>query len=301
MTYQNEFDEPQRGGFLANVGPKAAFFIVLIALSFMIGVVWKLYSGGDKSVQNVPIVRADEDSFKVVPDDPGGMEIRHKDSTLFSSIKNKREEEGGRIENLLADDENEEPMPRSQLFAGLNTEPNTDLERNDTPTPLDQPMGVSVSEEIEPVVEEEEEPKPKLKEEEKIVIKLAPEPEAEPEPEPEPEPESELKLIVPAPVKVEPAPKNTPSPTPAKTEASGNYYVQLASTKDKTSAEAEWKKLSQKYSAIIGDLSHRIETANLGAKGVYHRIQVGPLNQESAISKCLEIKKVTPSGCLVTK
>lgn len=139
MNYHNEFEELPRGGFLANIGPKAAFFILLIALSFMVGVVWKLYSGaGSNAPQNVPIVRADSDPFKVIPDDPGGMEIRHKDSTLFSAIKKEREE-NPRIENLLADDENEEPMPRSQLFAGLNTDANPDVARDDAPTPLDQP------------------------------------------------------------------------------------------------------------------------------------------------------------------
>ena len=143
MTYQNEFDElpDDKQGFLANIGPKAAFFIVLIALSFMIGVVWKLYVGANSrdAGQNVPIVRADDTPYKIIPDDPGGMEIPNKDSTLFSSLQGDDEDER-QVENLLADDENEEPMPRSQLFAGLNTEATPDLHAEAQQTPLDEPL-----------------------------------------------------------------------------------------------------------------------------------------------------------------
>lgn len=292
MTYKNEFDDPSRAGFLANIGPKAAFFIVLIALSFMVGVVWKLYSGAsNKDAQNVPIVRADSEPLKITPDDPGGMEIRHKESTLFSAIKKEREEEGGQIENLLADDENEEPMPRSQLFAGLNT---NEIEGENAPTPLDQPL-VSEEEIAEEVVEE-------------VVEEKTPEI-STPEPIEVPEKVPEKVEVKPEPVK-QAAPSPAPAPVEVRTEsmpvvskeesATGDYFIQLASTKDKASAESEWKKFTQKYSAI-SNLPYRIQTADLGEKGVFYRIQAGPISKESAVAKCVEIKKITPNGCLVTK
>jgi hypothetical protein len=89
----------------------------------MIGVVWKLYVGGDNSTlpsENVPIIRADKEPYKVQPDDPGGMQMPNKNSTIFSSLNSNDEDRG--VENLLADNEEEDPVPRSQLFAGLNTE-----------------------------------------------------------------------------------------------------------------------------------------------------------------------------------
>ncbi len=140
MNNRDEFDDPKSGDFLGSVGPKAAFFIVLIALSFMIGVVWKLYvGGGNGGSENVPIVRVDTEPYKVAPEEAGGMEMPHKDSTIFSSLNSDRDEDDG-IENLLADDDDEEPMPRSQLFAGLNTERNADLHAEAQETPLDQPL-----------------------------------------------------------------------------------------------------------------------------------------------------------------
>ena len=141
MNNRDEFDDPKGTDLLGSIGPKAAFFIVLIALSFMIGVVWKLYVGGGSSdVKNIPIIRADSEPYKVDPDEPGGMQMPHKDSTIFSSLNSDPDEDRG-IENLLAETDEEKPMPRSQLFAGLNTEPNADLQDEETQeTPLDKPL-----------------------------------------------------------------------------------------------------------------------------------------------------------------
>ncbi len=332
MTYRNEFDDPpsrfSSGGFLTKIGPKAAFFIVLIALSFMIGAVWKLYSGGgNNNGQNIPIVRADDNPFKVTPDDPGGMEIRHKDSTLFSSMKKKTGEDVPRIENLLADDENEEPMPRSQLFAGLNTEDSPEIENRPvimpeaTPTPLDQPVKSEPSN-IVPDAPEPVEPVADIvapKEIEKIIAEAKPIPDSAPAAptlsltpppivttEPQKNPTPLVKPAAKPPAK--PAPKKAPVEVrsesipvvPKKANESAGYYVQLASTKDKARAESEWQKLSKKYSVVTG-APYRIETADLGPRGVYFRIQVGPMSRAEAQSKCTAIKKINPAGCIVKK
>ena len=140
MSKHDEFDDPKGSDLLGSIGPKAAFFIVLIALSFMIGVVWKLYVGGGSSnPQNVPIIRGDVEPYKVEPEEAGGMEVPYKDSTIFSSLNSDPDADKG-IENLLADDEDETPVPRSQLFAGLNTQANPDLHAEAQETPLDQPL-----------------------------------------------------------------------------------------------------------------------------------------------------------------
>jgi len=301
MTYRDEFDEPRRGdSFLGRVGPKAAFFVVLIALSFMIGVVWKLYvgaSGGD-SEQNVPIVRADNNPFKVTPDDPGGMEIPHKDSTIFSSLNSDNDNEK-KIENLLAEDDNEEPMPRSQLFAGLNTDANPDLTVEEEDSPLDQPVSDDAQQIGQPMEEEEtpatiEEKIAEAEESEPVKIEAPKKVEPAVETKAAPEPVKEEPKPVPEPVKV------VPAPAPVTTTASGDYFVQLASVKDSAAAEAEWKKLAAKYSALSG-YAHRIEKADLGAKGTFYRIQAGPVSKDKATATCEAIKKITPGGCLVKK
>ena len=299
MTYRDEFDEPPRGGngFLGRFGPKAAFFIVLIALSFMIGVVWKLYVGANDGMeQGVPIVRADSEPFKVVPEDPGGMEIPHKDSTIFSSLKGG--EEDNRVENLLADEDDEEPMPRSQLFAGLNTEKSPDLDYEAQPTPLDEP----VSSDAQQVAKEmPEEPKEEPEQESLAAVEPEPEPVAPVKVEPVAEPEPEPEPVVKTEPKIEPAAAPKAEPVKQATTSSGGYYIQLASITDKSRAEAEWEKLTKKYASQLSGYPHRVETADLGAKGTYYRIQAGPVSKDKAVETCEAIKKVTPGGCLVKK
>lgn len=276
MTYHDEFDDPPRsgGGFLSTVGPKAAFFAVLIALSFMVGVVWKLYVGSNANggaEQNVPIVRADSAPFKVIPEEPGGMEIPHRDSTIFSSLKSNHAAEDNRIENLLANG-GEQPLPRSQLFAGLNTEEN----KMDAPqgSPLDQPLGKAAQQIApEPVIPKKVEPvleaKPLLK------VKPKTEPKA--------------------------APKAVVKAKPAPALVSGDYYIQLGSVKTMLGAQSEWKKIVNKYPDYLTGFAHRVEKADLGEKGTFYRIQAGPVSKDRASAVCNNIKKITPGGCLVKK
>ena len=286
MTYRDEFDDPPRSGFgfLGNVGPKAAFLVVLIALSFMVGVVWKLYTGGGSNVagQDVPIVRADDNPFKVIPEDRGGMDVPHRDSTIFSSLNNDQDK---RIENLLADDDDESPMPRSQLFAGLNTDQAPELDEVAEDAPVDKPLRSKIDAE-EAVVE-------KIEEVAKVV-EVAP-------------PKVEVKVKAPEKVepKIEPKVKPVSKPVqlvaPSTVSSSGDYYVQLGSVKTAEGAEGEWKKIVAKYPSILSGYSHRVETANLGEKGTFYRIQAGPVSKSKAVSACEAIKKINPNGCLLKK
>lgn len=307
MTRQNEFDDPDNGfGFLGAIGPKAAFFIVLIALSFMIGLVWKLYTGGGSDNSDVPIVRADTDGFKITPEDPGGMEVKFQDSTLFNS------DSAESVENLLAEDTNEKPMPRSQLFAGLNTdEEPSDIQNIE--------LSDGVAEDEERIVEQAREAEAVIEDlnengadaivitEEEVKVEAKP----EPAPEPAPVKEEPTPLITfEAPKKVEP-PKIELKEVPVVTEtpkievetvpaASGDYYIQLASVQSKSAAEKEWNNFVKKYSPLLDGVSHRVETADLGTKGVYHRIQAGPVSKDKANNVCSGIK--TKGGsCLVKK
>jgi cell division septation protein DedD len=300
MSNYNEFDDPPRNGlgFLGNVGPKAAFFIVLIALSFMIGVVWKLYSGGNGNQgQDVPIVRVDENPFKVQPDEPGGMEIPYKDSTIFSSLNNDSE---GRVENLLADENDEEPMPRSQLFAGLNTE-ETDV---DVDSQIEGDMAI-IAEDEEAVNEDQERLAQMTEDAEKVVEDVIEEGvESVMPPPPEPIREGEVtdeQTETVMELEEAPTPEPAPAPEPASTPSTGDYYVQLASIKSMDGVPGEWTKLTKKYPSILSGYNYRVETADLGDKGTFYRIQAGPVLKDKAVSTCEAIKKINANGCLLKK
>ncbi len=330
MNKQNNFDDPDNGfGFLGSVGPKAAFFIVLITLSFMIGLVWKLYTGGNDNNSEVPIIRADADAdaYKVEPDDRGGMEIKFQDSTLFNS-----DDFDTDVENLLADNDEESPMPRSQLFAGLSTDddlPNNQqkqvqsIEIEDKMSEGEERI-IGQAEEAEKIVEdlvengadaivvqneqgesdvvvvaasEENSEQSDMTIEKtnagatiidtpKVIVETKPEPIAEPTPAPAP--------------KIEPKPVPKAQPVKAEEIIAGEYYVQLASVKSNIAAKSEWDKFVSKYSPLLNNVSHRIQTADLGAKGTFYRIQAGSMSKSNADNICNGIKSKGGS-CLVKK
>ncbi len=339
MTQHDDFDDPKINNFLSSVGPKAAFFIVLIALSFMIGVVWKLYTGGGDSnnnpSDNVPIIRADKEPYKVQPDEPGGMKMPNKDSTIFSSLNSDDEDRG--IENLLADNDEEDPMPRSQLFAGLNTERDESLHAEAQDMPLDKPLTedeeriMSQAKEAQAIVSnlidqgvdaieatdnetetaagsaQEEKPEPVKKTEVKPKSQEDSKPESKPAPVVAPKVETKAEVKKPEPKKTppKPAPKTEPEPKAQLTfnkpvTLGGDYYIQLASVQDRKRTEDEWNKLKKKYGSVLSGYKYRVETAQL-AKGTYYRIQAGPVSKEQANKTCKAIKRQTPGGCIVKK
>jgi len=97
---------------------------------------------------------------------------------------------------------------------------------------------------------------------------------------------------------VQPAAGN---PTRSFTITPGEHYVQLGSVTSVSGAESEWGKLQSKFSAELGSLPHRVQTADLGDRGTFYRIQAGPMSAESAASICDSIKAQKPGGGLVTK
>lgn len=325
MNKQNDFDDPDNGfGFLGSVGPKAAFFIVLIALSFMIGLVWKLYTGGNDNNTEVPIIRADADGYKMEPDDPGGMEIKFQDSALFNS-----NDADSDVENLLADNNEEAPMPRSQLFAGLST----DDEMPDEMLSVEIEDGISEDEER--IIEQAEEAEKIVEDlvengadaivvqnaegQSDVVVVAATDdktsqsnmtvektqagatkietPKVIVETKPETKPEAKLEPAVIPKADPKPAPKAEPKAEPI---VAGDFYVQLASVKSNAAAKDEWDKFVLKYSPLLDGASHRIETADLGAKGTFYRIQAGSMSKLNADNICNGIKSKGGS-CLVKK
>lgn len=87
------------------------------------------------------------------------------------------------------------------------------------------------------------------------------------------------------------------APEPSSSPA--GIRIQLASVPNPDQATGEWKRLRHKYANALADLALTVETADLGAKGVYHRVQAGPFaDKASAQAKCAELK-AEGAACLV--
>lgn len=90
--------------------------------------------------------------------------------------------------------------------------------------------------------------------------------------------------------------------TSAESKPQGNYFVQLGSVSSQSRAEAEWKRLRTKYDNILTLDHKRIQRADLGSRGVFYRIQAGPVSKKAANNICDKLKNAgKPGGCLVVR
>ncbi|CFX48564.1 putative Sporulation domain protein [Candidatus Filomicrobium marinum] len=107
------------------------------------------------------------------------------------------------------------------------------------------------------------------------------------------------------------APKNTAPVTTASTgpstsaAASAGYVAVLASvpvsTTSRVDALAQYADLQQNYSSVLGSRTPDVREANLGSRGRYHRLMVGPPgSKESAAQLCSQLKVAGYSGCWIT-
>lgn len=290
----DDFDEEGGDGFFDQVltivsHKKREFAIVsVVAAVVLLGlVVWGSYPDGEEVAagESVPIVRASAGDYKTTPDNPGGMEIPYRDSTVFSAA-----DTNTGPENILADETSEQPMPRSELFAGLNT-----TEDAAAPAAVDEIAAAQEFAKVEAVEPPSNDtlvaeaigvppmPKAAIVEEKVAIVQPAPEP-AKPAPVKEDVPEAKI--------------ESAAGTVAAKAVSGGNSYIQLASVKDTSRAAAEYKKIQGKYTGLAG-IDYRTQAANLGAKGTFHRIQAGPMSKDDATRICNQIKQVDKNGCLV--
>jgi hypothetical protein len=102
----------------------------------------------------------------------------------------------------------------------------------------------------------------------------------------------------PAPVaKVAPPPPSAPAAT--ETAAVSGWQIQLAASRAATAAKTEGERMKQKHSDVLGKMTVNIVRADLGAKGVFYRIRLGPArDKDEARAVCAQLAK-RGQGCLV--
>jgi cell division protein FtsN len=113
----------------------------------------------------------------------------------------------------------------------------------------------------------------------------------------------------PQPERAEPRPEETrvasaepatTSSTQPSTAAANPYFVQLAARRDQTSALAAFADLQQKYPNILDGLAPTIKKADLGDKGIWYRLWVGPMDTRgNAADVCEKLKQAGLGGCFV--
>ena len=99
-----------------------------------------------------------------------------------------------------------------------------------------------------------------------------------------------------------PAPAAPVAPAePAQTAAGSGWKIQLAAVKTEQAARQEWGRMQKAHPDLLADMRLTVQRADLGDKGVFFRIQGGPLpDRTPAEDVCAELKS-SKQPCLVVK
>jgi cell division septation protein DedD len=216
--------------------------------AFSVGV-WYAYDQGVKQGIRVkpPLIKAEPGPTKVVPENPGGLQVPNQDKQVFGRIDSAPPEP--KVERLLPPQET--PLPEKP--ESIETQPPAPM----TEVPAPKATADAPTTPAETATEEPSEPE----------IAIA-------QPNPKPEPTSKL--------------------------AAGTIRVQLAAFRDEQVARAGWDKLTGKYGSLLSDLKPFVVRVDLGKeKGIFYRLQAGPLKDEKAAEKLCDSLKAQKQSCLV--
>ncbi len=129
----------------------------------------------------------------------------------------------------------------------------------------------------------------------------APAPVPMPAPAPMPAADPQAVAAIPAPVAAPaPAQAAAPAAAPAAAAKPSKYVVQVGSKQNQTEALAEFADMQQKYPTLLSSYRPMVQKADLGSKGVWYRLRIGPIVDKPTASKlCTQLKSQGLPDCLV--
>jgi len=248
--------------------------LTIVALLVFAAIIWYAYPEGEEKYANmdVPVVLAQKDAYKFTPDDPGGMEVRHQDSTVFDPLEKKSTKT---VEKLMPTPEepvNKAEVLKAEATAKLDSKLDMQIEKLDTGA--------------EKIVARTEAAKIQTAE---AVTKPVAKPVAE-------------KTAAAKPAEKKTAENPATLAAAARAETNGKtVYIQLGSYRNTQGASEDWNRLKKKHPALLGSLEMRTQRVDLGSKGVFNRLQAGKVSEAKAQEICETLKSSNPGGCIVVR
>lgn len=303
---------------------------VLTVVAFAI-ILWYAYSRGPAKYSgvDVPVISADSTQYKFKPEDPGGMEVRHQDSTVFDPLSSK---DSDAVEHLRPTPE--QPMDKAEATAkdaaaaleADKPEMNLDVKMEKLPSGSEKivsaedaakPKDIDGKDDIKEadIKDDKAAGETKIKED-KIAEARIPDTkiaEAKIEDDKIETTVTEDKPTASAPTvaKIEAKPAETAKPpetskpaekaVTASSAAPKGIFIQLGSYRDAAGAESDWAKLQKKFAAQLSGLGHQLQRVDLGAKGTWNRLYAGPVTDARAKEICAALKSQNTGGCIISR
>lgn len=123
---------------------------------------------------------------------------------------------------------------------------------------------------------------------------------------PPPSPPAPLPAIVVTPPPAAPAVPTAPAPAPAAAPVAAahggkGFRLQLGAVRSADGAKQEWEKLQRKHPDVLSKLSFTAERVELGERGVFFRIQAGPIPDGAMAERSCAALKQRGVGCILVK
>lgn len=228
----------------------------------------------------IPHVQA-EYPVKTRPENPGGIDIPHRNVEIFERLEDKRDPgvATSAVEHLLPAPESPQPVEAASSPPAVTPEAPLPLEEiATTPAPSvaePPPPAMPIAEAAAPIVAE------------------APKQTQKTEPAPIKKPIQTARLPE---TLFTQTPQNAAQEKPEK----GTTRVQFASLPDETAAKRDVAVLSNRFASALFGASLEIVRADIPGKGIYHRIVTEPVSEATAKKICAAVKTAKGS-CLLLK
>ena len=278
-------------------------------------------SGGAMGGGEPPVVQADSRPVKEAPQQPGGKEFPLKNKLIYERLQNGDQPEAERI--VPRQEELAMPaMPGAVPAAAPGASPMQPpaVATVDDPNAADggprrvktlvvRPDGSVMPPPEAPAAPQQAAPAEAVPAPQQQMAAVEPAMPAMPMPQAAPAPAPVADAAPPA----APAPAADPAPVaaiPPKPKVAAadvaapakpsQYVVQVGSKQNQTEALATFADMQQKYPTLLASYRPMVQKADLGAKGVWYRLRIGPIVDKSAATKlCGQLKSQGHPDCLV--
>jgi hypothetical protein len=306
--------------------------IGVLALGGALAFAYKI--GGDSDIASTgkpPLIQADKGPVKRAPDKPGGKQFPHKNKKIYERLQGEKSQE---VERLVPRQEDVAAAATAAL-GGTQATDSASAQKAPAPVVSSSPTGAPHKVKTLTVRPDGtiEAATPRQK-----VVKAPPPGALGPANDgtvsmsfPQPLANKKARVAAPAPAAVKkavapslpkpvasappPAPKPiapravapapatqrvASAPASAPAVSSGTYVVQVAARKSQTDALAAFADIQQKYPRLLSGYRPIIKRADLGNKGVWYRLNVGPVKgKQVASSLCKSLKGAGMRSCII--
>ena len=92
-----------------------------------------------------------------------------------------------------------------------------------------------------------------------------------------------------------------PAAPPLALPSAEGYRLQVAAVRSPEVAQREWARLKRAHADILGRLDVRTVRVDLGSRGVFYRIEAGPIGDADAARRDCDMLKQRKVGCILVK